>query len=86
MYLSFQATCKIFTTDEYKCRGEVKLVPVLNWSPDCEDIRRLDVQLRVILTLHLDDVNGKVQALDALIHSETVLYCPLDMRLRGPQC
>jgi hypothetical protein len=42
----------------------------------------VDVQLRVILTLHLDDVNGQAQA---LTHSETVLYCPLDMRLGGPQ-
>lgn len=45
----------------------------------------LDVQLWVILTLHLDDVNGQVQALVALTHSETVLYCPLHMRLGKPQ-
>lgn len=71
-------------TDEYKCR-EVKIIPMLNWSPDREDIRRLDVQLRIILTLHLDDLNGHVQALVILTHIETVLYCPLDMRLGGPQ-
>ena len=45
----------------------------------------LHVQLRVILTLHLDDVNGHFQALVAPTHSETFLYCPLDMRLGGPQ-
>jgi len=45
----------------------------------------LDVQLRVILTLHLDDVNGQVQALVALTHSETVLYCPLDEARRVPE-
>lgn len=28
----------MLTADEYKRRGEVKVVPVLNWSPDCEDI------------------------------------------------
>jgi len=83
--LSFQATCKICTTDEYKCRGEDEVIPMLKWLPDCEDIWGMDVQLHVILTLHLDDVNGHVQALVALTHSATVLYCPLDMRLGGPQ-
>lgn len=58
---------------------------MLNWSPDCEDIWGLDVQLWVILTLHPDDVNGQVQDLVSLAHSETVLYCPLDMRLGWPQ-
>lgn len=65
--------CKIFTTDEYKRRAEVKVVPLLIWSPDCEDVWGLDVQLQVILTLHPDDVNGQVQVLIALVHSETVL-------------
>lgn len=83
--MSFQSICKIFTADEYKCRGEFKVVPALNWSPDCEDIwggAGCTVSGNINIT---SGWCGQVQALVALTHSETVLYCPLDMRLGGPQ-